>query len=75
MPPDKHFSIREFDRTPLVPESVLAKRWRKSVRTLQRWRAEGYGPAHIRIGGSVFYREDDILAFETRMRSVEGSAR
>ncbi|WBL32176.1 helix-turn-helix domain-containing protein [Sinirhodobacter sp. HNIBRBA609] len=51
-----------------VPERDLAERWQRSIRTLQRWRAEGYGPAHMTIGGSVFYRTRDILEFEARMR-------
>lgn len=39
----------------LVPESALAARYGKTIRALQRWRAKGYGPAYMRIGGSVFY--------------------
>ena len=56
------------DPLDIVRERDLAERWQKSVRTLQRWRAKGYGPAHMLIGGSVYYRIDDILAFEARMR-------
>jgi hypothetical protein len=56
------------DPSVLVRECALANRWGKSVRTLQRWRAERYGPAYMRIGGSVFYRSGDILAFEEQMR-------
>lgn len=52
----------------LIRERDLADRWRKSLRTLQRWRAEGYGPAYLRIGGSIFYRLSDVLAFEARVR-------
>jgi hypothetical protein len=52
----------------LAPERALAQRWNKSVRTLQRWRNEGYGPPYIRIGGTVHYRVEDILAFEDRHR-------
>ena len=56
------------DRGPLLTERTLAKRWKKSIRTLQRWRAGGYGPAYIRIGGSVRYGFQDVLAFEARHR-------
>ncbi len=56
------------DRAPLIPERALAWRWEKSRRTLQRWRAEDRGPPFLRIGGSVFYREDDVVAYENRMR-------
>lgn len=52
----------------LIRERELAERWKKSLRTLQRWRAEGAGPAYILIGGSVRYRMADVVAFEQRMR-------
>lgn len=53
----------------LLPEWELADRWHKSLRTLQRWRAAGYGPPHIRIGSSVLYRFPDVLAFEAARQS------
>ncbi|MCB2136631.1 MAG: DNA-binding protein [Rhodobacteraceae bacterium] len=53
---------------------MLATRWQKSIRTLQRWRAEGYGPAWIHIGGSIFFRMSDVLAFEERMRRGGGDS-
>jgi len=52
----------------LISEQELGERWQKSSRTLQRWRAERYGPAFILIGGSIRYRLEDILEFEARMR-------
>lgn len=52
----------------LVPESALAARYGKTIRALQRWRAKGYGPTYMRIGGSIFYLHEDIEAFEARMR-------
>lgn len=52
----------------LVPELALATRYGKSIRAVQRWRAKGYGPTFMRIGGSIFYRMEDIEAFEARMR-------
>lgn len=42
----------------------LAKRWRISPRTLERWRVEGFGPAYLKIGGRVIYRLEDIEAYE-----------
>ena len=53
-----------------VPERDLAAHWKKSVRTLQRWRRDGYGPAYFTIGSTIFYRLDDILAFEETQRTV-----
>lgn len=52
----------------LVDERAVVARWGKSPRTLQRWRAEGYGPPFIRIGGTIHYRVADILEFEARQR-------
>jgi hypothetical protein len=41
----------------------LARRWRMSPRTLERWRWLGKGPPYIRIA-HVLYRLDDVKAFE-----------
>lgn len=59
---------RQHDPDAPIRAHDLADRWQKSLRTLQRWRSEGYGPAHIRIGGSTYYRLGDVLEFEARMR-------
>ena len=59
------FRLRGDD---LLQDRDLAARWHKSVRTLQRWRAEGYGPAWLQIGGTIFYRLEDVFAFEARVR-------
>lgn len=42
----------------------LARRWKLSPRTLERWRWLGQGPLHLKIGGRVVYRLADIEAFE-----------
>lgn len=60
----------ERDTDLALTESDLAQRWHKSVRTLKRWRAEGYGPAYLRIGGTVLYRLSDVTAFEDRVRQT-----
>lgn len=52
----------------LLAERELAARWLKSQRTLQRWRGNGTGPPWLRIGGSIFYRVSDVLAFEKKAR-------
>lgn len=52
-----------------LSERMLAKRWSVSGRTLQRWRNERYGPAWIRIGGSIRYALDDVRAYEAAQRS------
>lgn len=50
-------------------ERDLAHRWQKSVRSLQRWRLEGAGPAFVRIGGSVRYRMSDVCTYENAVRT------
>lgn len=42
----------------------LARRWKLSPRTLERFRYEKKGPPYIKIGGRVVYRVSDIEAFE-----------
>ncbi|WP_376094345.1 helix-turn-helix transcriptional regulator [Roseomonas sp. CCTCC AB2023176] len=54
----------------LYRQATLAKRWGISPRTLERWRWLGQGPAYLKIGGSVAYREDDVLAYEAAQRRV-----
>jgi Helix-turn-helix domain len=42
----------------------LARRWRVSPRTLERWRWLNQGPPYLKLGGRVVYRLADIEAFE-----------
>jgi hypothetical protein len=42
----------------------LAKRWRISARTLERWRWLGQGPRYLKIGGRVVYRLEDVEDYE-----------
>jgi hypothetical protein len=42
----------------------LARRWRISPRTLERWRWLGEGPRYLKLGGRVLYRIADIEAYE-----------
>ncbi|WP_241250686.1 helix-turn-helix domain-containing protein [Paragemmobacter kunshanensis] len=50
----------------------LAERWRMTTRTLERWRAERYGPAWHTIGGKVLYLLADVQAYEGRHRRKGG---
>ena len=43
----------------------LSRRWNISPRTLERWRWLGQGPVHLKVGGRVLYRLEDIEAFES----------
>jgi hypothetical protein len=64
-----------FDPKPVLRERDLADRWRKSLRTVQRMRDGNGGPAWFRIGRTVYYRLDDVLAFEAaRLQGAEDRA-
>ena len=43
-----------------INQKQLADRWDLSERTLERWRAIGWGPLFLKIGGRVVYRVEDI---------------
>jgi hypothetical protein len=45
-------------------QAELARRWRISPRTLERWRWLGRGPGYLKLGGRVVYRVVDVEAFE-----------
>lgn len=47
-----------------LTQRSLEDRWKVSGRTLERWRAENYGPAWYVFGGSIRYRLADIEEFE-----------
>ena len=49
-------------------QTELARRWRISPRTLERWRWLDRGPAYLKIGGRVVYRLEDVEAYETIQR-------
>ncbi len=49
-------------------ESELSDRLRLSVRTLQRWRWSGRGPAYLKLGGRVVYRLVDVEEWEAASR-------
>ena len=52
----------------------LARRWKLSPRTLERWRWLGQGPQHVKVGGRVVYRLEDVEAFETNNVRTSTSA-
>jgi hypothetical protein len=53
----------------------LARRWRISPRTLERWRWLGQGPCYLKIGGRVAYRVEDVEDYEAARRHGDGGAR
>jgi hypothetical protein len=46
----------------------LARRWRVSPRTLERWRWQKIGPAYLKVGNHVVYRIEDVEAYEAQRR-------
>ena len=50
---------------PHFTETQLAKRWNKSVKTLQADRWKGTGVSFLKLGRSVRYRLSDIVAYES----------
>jgi hypothetical protein len=67
-------------RVPNAPQPVhhlnqieLSRRWKVSPRTLERWRWLGQGPVHLKIGGRVLYRLEDIEMFEAAQLRMPAS--
>ena len=56
-----------------ITQAELARRWRLSPRTLERWRWQGNGPAYLKIGGRIVYRKEDVAEFEIQQRKTSGS--
>ena len=48
----------------LLTQAALARRWKVSPRTLERWRWLGRGPQYMKVGGQVRYRIADVEAYE-----------
>ena len=56
------------DSRVFLTQGELAKRWRISPRTLERWRWLGTGPTYIKVGGRVVYALTDTEAYEAAQR-------
>lgn len=59
---------------PHLLEPELARRWRLTVRTLQRWRRAGSGPVYLRLGRRIAYRLSDVERFEAKHMRAEGQS-
>lgn len=51
-----------------LDQTNLARRWRISPRTLEAWRWRRRGPPHLKIGGRILYRVEDVEAYEASAR-------
>jgi excisionase family DNA binding protein len=56
----------------LLTQQQLADELQVSVRTLERWRQEGSGPAFIQVGRSPRYRRADVDAWLEQQRRTKG---
>lgn len=45
----------------------------QSVRTVQKWRVTGYGPALYKLDRSVRYRQDEVLSWAEARRKAHTS--
>lgn len=71
---DTYLEVAQSDSSPTELEAAmlvkhlnqidLARRWKVSPRTLERWRWVGEGPSFLKVGGRVLYRLEDIEAHE-----------
>ena len=52
----------------------LARRWKLSPRTLERWRWLGQGPQYLKIGGRIVYRVTEIEQYEADQIRTSTSA-
>lgn len=48
----------------LITQRELARHWRMSEATLERWRSVGLGPHYVKIGIQVRYHWRDVRAYE-----------
>jgi excisionase family DNA binding protein len=55
----------------LLTQQQLADELQVSLRTLERWRQDGTGPAYIRVGRSPRYRRSDIDAWLEQQRRTK----
>lgn len=55
-------------------QTELARRWRVSPRTLERWRWLKVGPPFCKLGGKVTYLLHDIETYERRRRAETHSS-
>ena len=53
-----------------ISQNELAKRWKISEATLERWRSQRKGPQFLRLGGQVSYRLVDVESCERERMEV-----
>ncbi|WP_422040163.1 helix-turn-helix transcriptional regulator [Roseibium sp.] len=58
---------------PLCNQKTVAERLDISERTLERWRVEGTGPAYLKAGRRVLYRQSDVDTWLNASKRVSTS--
>ena len=71
-PPAMSDYVRVFQApTQHLDQTGLARRWRISPRSLERWRWLRQGPPYLKVGGKALYRITDIETYEqAQLRQV-----
>ena len=72
--------LQKYARGETMPEVILtqeeaARQLVQEPLTLAKWRCRGRGPAYLKIGGKVCYRQSDIDAFIAASRRVPGEGK
>jgi len=57
----------------LIKETEASQLLCHSVRTLQKWRVTGEGPAYFKLGSSVRYSRNELLAWREARRCLHTS--
>jgi predicted site-specific integrase-resolvase len=55
-----------------MSDELLTQQLKVSLRTLERWRQQGTGPAFIRVGRFPRYRRSDVNAWLDQQRRTGG---
>ena len=60
--------LGQTEQVRLLTPQALVERWQGAITlvTLSTWRSRKLGPAYIKIGGRVLYREDAVAAWEAK---------
>jgi hypothetical protein len=58
----------------LLSQDEVAARYQIQPDTVRFWRWSGTGPAWLKVGAKVMYRESDLLAWEQAQRHEAASA-
>jgi hypothetical protein len=66
--PPPTYSRLKMDTSTLLTRAEAAARARISVRTLQKLYRQGRGPVFTRIGGQIFFAEQDVTFWLQSLR-------